>query len=184
MTKHNENPNKAMNIVLIGMTAGTLLLGAYNAGVNSGLIPTSNETKTQALLKQNEATMKQMTVKMAQVNTMNAKKTQDAVKEAMVRVKNDTAQDNPAYTDGKYVYEKFQVSDIVENDVNAEPLVGTGEGVHFTMDELFDHGLDSVFNEDVIEVGWLEKDYQENNWDKVAVVKKISSSEDALNAQN
>jgi hypothetical protein len=184
MTKQNENPTKAMNIVLIGMTAGTLLLGAYNAGVNSGLIPTSNETKTQALLKQNEVTMKQMTVKMAQVNTMNAKKTADMVKETMTRVKNDTAQDNPAYTDGTYVYEKFEVSDIYEHDVNAEPLVGTGEGVHFTTDELFKYGLDSVFNGDVIEVGWKEKDYQENNWDKIAVVKKISSSESDLNAQN
>lgn len=184
MTKHNENPNKAMNIVLIGMTAGTLLLGAYNAGVNSGLIPTSNQTKTEALLKQNTATMKEMTVRMAHSNAQTQAVVKQNAQKTMKAVKNDTAQDNPAYTDGKYVYEKFQVSDIVENDVNAEPLVGTGEGVHFTMDELFDHGLDSVFNEDVIEVGWLEKDYQENNWDKIAVVKKISSSEDALNAQN
>jgi hypothetical protein len=176
MKKQNENPTKAMNIVLIGMTAGTLLLGAYNAGVNSGLIPTSNETKTQALLKQNEATMKQMTVKMAQVNTINAKKTQDAVKEAMVRVKNDTAQDNPAYTDGTYVYEKFTISDVYENDVQAEPKVGTGEGVHFTIDELAKLGKTDVFVGDVIEVGWTEDDYQQNNWDKIAVVKTISSA--------
>jgi hypothetical protein len=181
MTKQNEtNPTKTTNMVLIGMTAGALLLGAYNAGVNSGLIPTSNETKTEAMVKQNTVAVKQMSMKLAQTQVMVRQNQQQTMK----AVKNDTAQDNPAYTDGKYVYEKFQVSDIVENDVNAEPLVGTGEGVHFTMNELFDHGLDSVFNEDVIEVGWLEKDYQENNWDKIAVVKKISSSEDALNAQN
>jgi hypothetical protein len=177
MTKHNENPNKAMNIVLIGMTAGTLLLGAYNAGVNSGLIPTSNQTKTEALIKQNTMTMKQMTVKMAQSNKMTADKMQDAVKETALRtVENVTASANPAYTDGTYVYEKFTISDVYENDVQAEPKVGTGEGVHFTLDELHKLGKDSVFVGDVIEVGWTEDDYQQNNWDKIAVVKTISSA--------
>lgn len=176
MTKHNENPNKAMNIVLIGMTAGTLLLGAYNAGVNSGLIPTSNQTKTEALLKQNTATMKEMTVRMAQSNAQTQAVVKQNAQKTMKSVKNVTASANPAYTDGTYVYEKFTISDVYENDVQAEPKVGTGEGVHFTIDELAKLGKTDVFVGDVIEVGWTEDDYQQNNWDKVAVVKTISSA--------
>lgn len=170
MTKQNEkNPTKAMNMVLIGMTAGTLLLGAYNAGVNSGVIPTSNSTKTEAIIKQNTMEMKKMS---AQLATNNAKNTQRIVK----AISDENIAGN-AYTDGDTVYEKFEIDELVENEIHGEPVVGTGEGISYNVQQLFDKGLDNIYVGDVVEIGWNTKDYENEDWDKIASVKKISSAE-------
>jgi hypothetical protein len=174
MTKQNEtNPNKATNMVLIGMTAGALLLGAYNAGVNSGLIPTSNQTKTEALMRQNQAQMKQMTVKMAQMNAISTKKTAEMVKESMADANDSNRQINYS-DDGKTVTEQFQITEIGDN-ILGEPVYGTGEGINYPAQKFWDSGLDSINIGDIVQVAWSREDYENSNWDKVEFIKFISA---------
>lgn len=65
------------------------------------------------------------------------------------------------------VSEVHDIYEIDGNYIRGERIVGTGEGVYYSKEELKKAGLKHMKVGDRIKLSWIKDDYEDENWDNL-----------------
>lgn len=154
--------------------AGTLTVGALG-GYTFGQHQSTEQLGHQqiAIAQQQKAQLQQlkkiMTLNNTQAEQMTAiqmdKQTSDVY---MGKTKLIGTEDEPTI-----ISETFEITEIMKDGhFRGEKMQGTGEGIYYTVKEFEDMGFKIDYG-NIYRVGWEEKDYEDENWDKIAVVEQL-----------
>jgi hypothetical protein len=158
------------------LTIGTTLFVGLCGGYASGVAVTTDKLadKQIAIAQQQKAQMNQLKTIMIKNNLQNEqmtaiqmdKKTSDIYmgKQKLIGTEDEE----------NIISETFEVTEIMKDGhFRAEKADGTtGEGIYYTVKEFKDMGFNIDYG-NIYRVGWNEDDYENENWDEIAVVEQI-----------
>jgi hypothetical protein len=63
------------------------------------------------------------------------------------------------------VKEIHQVTEIENGYVHGERVMGSGEGIYYSLNQLKEEGVEDVHVGDKIEFSWSQEDFENENWE-------------------
>jgi hypothetical protein len=73
----------------------------------------------------------------------------------------------------KTITEEFEITEVSDNgEVRGELTKGTGEGIFYHISHFQNWGIE-VEEGKVIQMTWLEKSYNEGDWENIAEIKEV-----------
>lgn len=150
--------------LVTGMVTAALLVTGFAGGyvVNEA---TSTTTSTiEAQTKELQSMMKQ--------NAMLLQKDQaarKAITQTEARMIRENAEKLEAQAGSEAIVQvPFQITENTGEYVRGELIPTAGEGVYFTKEEAASFDLENVKPGTIVNVGWSESDYAEENWGEIA----------------